>query len=54
MSSNQRVTSVGDLMTAMNVFTTGDQAKLSSQVAEWCHYLEATRSMPSAKPRNGR
>lgn len=30
---------VGGLMAAMNVFT-GDQAKLSLQVCEWCQYLE--------------
>jgi hypothetical protein len=29
---------VGGLMAVMNVYT-GDQAKLSLQVAEWCHYL---------------
>jgi hypothetical protein len=27
------------MFAVMNVFT-GDQAKLSLQVAEWCHYLE--------------
>jgi hypothetical protein len=30
---------IGGMMAAMNVFT-GDQTKLSLQVAEWCHYLE--------------
>jgi hypothetical protein len=30
---------VAGMMAVMNVFT-GDQAKLSLQVAEWCHYLE--------------
>lgn len=30
---------VAGMMAVMNVFT-GDQAKLSLQVVEWCHYLE--------------
>lgn len=29
---------IGGMMAVMNVYT-GDQAKLSLQVAEWCHYL---------------
>jgi hypothetical protein len=30
---------IGGMMAVMNVYT-GDQAKLSLQVAEWCHYLK--------------
>lgn len=30
---------ITSMFAAMNVYT-GDQAKLTLQVAEWCHYLE--------------
>lgn len=52
----QRGTELEKALTSMfaviNVFT-GDQAKLTLQVAEWCHYLEDIRSTRSGKPRSG-